>query len=69
MIPVEHILAKVTSLRQECAAKALGAPDRERPEFAYGEVVGRDAAFAMVLEAISEMIEELANRELKREED
>lgn len=69
MIPVEHILARVTSLRQESAASALGAPNRERPEFAYGEAVGRDAAFALILEAISEMIEEEANRENRREED
>lgn len=67
MIRVESILAKVTSLRAECAAKALGSPDRERPELSYGEAIGRDAAFAMVLEAISEMIEAESREE--REED
>lgn len=69
MIPIEKVIARVTDLRQQCAAKALGAPNRERPEFAYGEVVGQDAAFAMTLEAISELIEEETNRENKREED
>lgn len=65
MIPIETVIAKVTELRAACATKALGAPEMERPEFAYGAACGRDAAFAMVLEEISEMIE-AAN---KREED
>lgn len=67
MIPIETVIARVTDLRQQCATKALGAPNRERPEFAYGEAVGQDAAFAMTLEAISDLIE-IENRE-EREED
>jgi len=67
MITIEVVIARVTALRQE-SLETVRSPNRERPEFAYGEICGRDSAFALVLEAMDELIEEESQRE-KREED
>lgn len=58
MIPIERVLAKVTELRSAWAQQAVSSPDRENPAFAYGEAAGRDAAFAIVLESINEILSE-----------
>lgn len=66
MIEVSRIIARVAELRQEAATKGLSDPNRDRPEFGYGEVVGRDYAFALVLEAINTMLEQDAKDEEER---
>lgn len=66
MITVESVLAKVAALRSESMQAGVASPNKEQPSFAYGEICGRDEAFALVLEAISEMIEADA---AEREED
>jgi len=69
MITIEAVIARVTALRLESMETGVRSPNREQPSlFAYGEVCGRDSAFALVLEAMEELIEEEASRE-KREED
>lgn len=68
MITIEAVIARVTALRLESMQSGVRSPNREQPLMAYGEICGRDSAFALVLEAIEGLIEDDANRD-KREED
>ena len=68
MITIESVIARVSSLRQDSMQAAVRANGPDRPEFEYGVACGRDSAFALVLEAMDELIEEESQRE-KREED
>ena len=66
MVTLEAVIARVIALRAESMQAGVSSPNREHPEFAYGEVCGRDSAFALVLEEITGLLEE-QERELKED--
>lgn len=67
MVTLEAVIARVTALRAESMQTGVASPNRERPEFAYGELCGRDSAFALVLEELLELLAQ-QERELKEDE-
>lgn len=68
MVTLEAVIARVTALRADSMQAGVSSPNREHPEFAYGEICGRDSAFALVLEAITELLEEEAEQSMLKED-
>lgn len=55
---VAGVLRLIDEMRAEWAAAAVQAPDKDRPEFAYGVACGRDQAAAFLKERITNTLEQ-----------
>jgi hypothetical protein len=64
MLAIETVIARVAALREDCRNHGIKYIDDGRnPAYEHGILFGRDAAFAIVLQEIQELLEKDAQSE------